>query len=352
MSITNLAFSPEANSIYESVQSSNSNQGTVESNQPATPAAGSSRQPPDFSNKTLIYPEKLLRNQSDFFQIKAIEYTPPNQGGQSSQPGLNSFYQSRTQQNLRSERSKGMVIFPMPAKVTDVNGTNWGEGFLNPAGAAAVGAYSAASGIAGGLISGELESGFKSAGGLLSGIKETLTDAGAYSYGSAYATTQAINQFGINLNPDELLARTQGTISNPNGELLFKGPRLRGYSFVYRMVPRNRNEARTIRQIVRFFKQSMLPPKSGILLNTPHVFFLEYKRKSNGVVKALNKFKPCALTDFNVDNSAGEGWNSYYDETEDISQPIATTIQLNFTELTPIFREDYAEFSNVDDVGY
>lgn len=340
-----LAFSPDANGIYESVQSSNNNQGTVEPNQPANSAQGTPQQAStfDFSSQTLIYPRNLLREQSDFFQIKAIEYTPPNQSNQTNQPGLNSFYQSQTQATLRTRASKGMVIFPMPAKVTDVNGTNWGEGFLNPAGAGAVSLYSAA----GAALSGE-----GGLGGLLKGVGETLTDAGAYSYGSAYATTQAISKFGVNISPDELLARTQGKISNPNGELLFKGPRLRGYSFVYRMVPRNRTEAATVRKIVRFFKQSMLPVKSGILLNTPYVFFLEYKRKSNGVVKALNKFKPCALTDFNVDNSAGEGWNSYYDEQEDLSQPIATTIQLNFTELTPIFREDYGEFSNSDDVGY
>jgi hypothetical protein len=67
----------------------------------------------------------------------------------------------------------------------------------------------------------------------------------------------------------------------------------------------------------------------------------------------LNKFKPCALTQFNVDNSArGNYWNSYYDDISDESQPISTTIQLSFQEITPIFYESYSEFSDTDDVGY
>ena len=41
-----------------------------------------------------------------------------------------------------------------------------------------------------------------------------------------------------------------------------------------------------------------------------------------------------------------------YDETDDVAQPIATTIQLTFTELTPIFRDNYNEFKDLDDVGY
>lgn len=338
------AFSSAANGIYDSVQSSNNNQGTVQASQPSNPATKQNQSSSSPSFGVMMYPAGLLQKQSDYFQIKSIQYTPPNKGGDIT----NSFYQIQTQDKLRNETSKGMVILPMPAKVIDISGANWGEGILNPVQALPVKAF------------GTLSNPAQAADNTLNAFKDKLTNpssafdeaASVLGYGAAYATSKAVSAVNINLDPNELLARTQGTISNPNGELLFKGPRLRSYSFTYRMVPRNRFEANIIRKIVRFFKQSMLPTKSGILLNTPYVFFLEYKRKQNGSVKALNKFKPCALTDFNVDNSAGEGWNSYYDETDDVAQPIATTIQLTFTELTPIFREDYDEFKSLDDVGY
>lgn len=342
------AFSPDAPNILDSSISSSSNEGSVEQNQPSNPSRGSRKPKVKFDKKELIYPRRLLREQSDFFVIKGINYTPPNKDGKI----IDSFYQTITQRKLRKEETVGTVILPMPAKVTDVSGANWGEGFLNPVQALAVGGFTKTGETINDLASGQGLDVLKGIPGAVGGAFGGVFNKENFSYGAAYATSQALQRANIQIDPNELLARSSGVISNPNGELLFKGPRLRGYSFTYRLVPRNRKEAKVIRQIVRFFKQSMAPSKSGILLDTPYVFFLEYKRKNNGVVKALNKFKPCALTDFNVDNTPGDGWNSYYDEDEDISQPIATTIQMNFTELTPIFRDSYDEFGDRDDVGY
>ena len=68
---------------------------------------------------------------------------------------------------------------------------------------------------------------------------------------------------GVNITPDQLLARTTGEILNPNMELLFNGPSLRSFRFSFKMTPRNRDEAIEIKNIIRCFKTHMAPKVSS-----------------------------------------------------------------------------------------
>ena len=88
---------------------------------------------------------------------------------------------------------------------------------------------------------------------------------------------------------------------------------------------------------------------SNFLLGTPDVFKLRYiKARTQRDIKGLNKFKTCALTSIAVDYTGEVGRFAAYEED---SQPVTTIISLSFTELTPIYDQDYAEFTNDDDVG-
>ena len=88
---------------------------------------------------------------------------------------------------------------------------------------------------------------------------------------------------------------------------------------------------------------------TNFLLGTPDVFKLRYiKARTQRDIKGLNKFKTCALTSISVDYTGEIGRFAAYEED---SQPVTTIISLAFTELTPIYDEDYAEFTNDDDVG-
>jgi len=62
----------------------------------------------------------------------------------------------------------------------------------------------------------------------------------------------------------------------------------------------------------------------------------------------LNKFKLCALTNMSV-NYTGDGVHAtYYDGT-----PISMQMDLSFSELTPIYNEDYDEYDSKEEgVGY
>ena len=48
-----------------------------------------------------------------------------------------------------------------------------------------------------------------------------------------------------------LLARTSGSVINPNMELIFKGPQLRQFGFTYKLSPRDNKETREIKKIIR-----------------------------------------------------------------------------------------------------
>ena len=88
---------------------------------------------------------------------------------------------------------------------------------------------------------------------------------------------------------------------------------------------------------------------SNFLLGTPDVFKLRYiKAKTQKDIKGLNKFKTCALKSVSVDYTGEAARFAAYNED---SQPVTTLVTLNFSELVPIYDEDYHEFTNDDDVG-
>ena len=54
----------------------------------------------------------------------------------------------------------------------------------------------------------------------------------------------------------------------------------------------------------------------------------------------MNSFKLCALTSCQI-NFAPDGSYQAYDDPSVISQPVRSVMTLGFTELTPIFWDDY-----------
>ena len=93
---------------------------------------------------------------------------------------------------------------------------------------------------------------------------------------------------------------------------------------------------------MRFFKQGMLPnrgTKSDLFLLSPNVFRLAFMNGSKRI-KSLNSFKICALTTCAI-NFAPDGVYQAYDDPNAISQPVRSQMTLGFSELTPIFGDDY-----------
>ena len=192
-------------------------------------------------------------------------------------------------------------------------------------------------------------------------MRQALDNKGFKRVTSAQAIAQAIGALGVNIDVDQAITRSSGAVRNPNLELLFKGPALRNFSFTIRLTPRNTDESKRIRMIVRALKQHSAVKRnpqlfsgtndigSNFLLGTPDVFKLRYiKARTQKDIKGLNKFKTCALNSISVDYTGEVGRFAAYEED---SQPITTVMSLSFTELAPIYDADYAEFTTDDDVG-
>lgn len=236
----------------------------------------------------------------------------------------------------------GSVTLPIQPTISDSNTVDWSGLQLN-----ALEAYAAGASI--NLASSKTPTELFDKGGfMLKDIVSKITTDKKYQT----ALNVAIAQEAVGIQG--LLSRATGGILNPNLELLFNGPQLRAFSFTFKMSPRSEKEATQVRNIIRFFKQGMSVKRtsSEVFLKSPHVFDVEYKTYDvNGVEKkhpSINKIKTCALIGCDVDYTPDGTYMTFNDPARTMT---SYQISLRFSELEPVYDNDYNVFAN-DDVGY
>ena len=245
---------------------------------------------------------------------------------------------------------KGTILLPMP-KVTDVNGVEWGKSELNSAGLTALNVTNIITG--GGTLSGKKGADQERDEAIRKAIasrdeKNSLLEGGAAAFAGTVAKL-AGTLTGSDLDADTFLARQGGKVLNPNAEMLFQGPVIRDFGFSFVMIARSEEEGREIRSIIKFLKLGMAPKfRSTTFLENPDVFTLEY-RSGNELLNTVNRFSPggLALTTMRVDYAPNGYWSAYRD-----SQPVAVKMDLDFTELRPIYQGDQEAIEGDDHVGY
>tara|TARA_B100001250_G_scaffold135580_1_gene115984 strand:+ start:551 stop:1714 length:1164 start_codon:yes stop_codon:yes gene_type:complete len=277
--------------------------------------------PDKFSD--VRYPYSAITNTMDFMKFSLYKYV---RGG--------GTVTSRNEESLLKKDRLGAVFLPIPSQLVDSNTTDYGQGSLN---------FIQEAGIEGGsaLIGGDTEGAKKAINSLVAGV------TGNKDLVSNYAATQAVNSLlGGSLPFSEVMARSSANVLNPNMELLFKGPTLRNFNFQFKFTPRFQKEAETVRTIIKIFKRNMAPrTQNAQLLKTPNIFEIQYIGKARDY---LNRMKLCALRNVTM-NYTGEGNFATYND----GSPISMIMTLSFTELTPIYNEDYAAYDNTSDgVGY
>ena len=328
---------------------------------------------PFFGGKSIKYPANAVYKSGagpsqDYMKFDMFKYTAPQSGylggyfnkkfdnakvGKEGQPATASFSQTitgglqRTSSGLGGVGGRnymGTVKMPIPNQLETSNGVSWGEGRANAFEAAAF------MGTFGGIRN--TLSGDKNVSDLLKGTFDAGTDvinkfkdgeAGdANTLISAAAAKAALSKVNINVDPNQFVTRSTGKAINPNLELLFAGPKLRSFQFSFNFAPQNPEDAKRARQIMRFFKQGMLPSRgtdSDLFLLSPNVFRLAFMNNGQRI-KSLNSFKICALTNCAI-NFTPDGMYQAYDDPSAISQPIRSIMTLGFTELSPILADDY-----------
>lgn len=144
-----------------------------------------------------------------------------------------------------------------------------------------------------------------------------------------------------------LLSRLEGAIFNPNLELLFQGPELRTFNFNFNLSPRDRDEAKSVKRIIKFFKKGMAVQRTQaeLFLKAPHTFDIEYLFEGKNLHTSLNKIKECALTSCSVDYTPSNSYMTFDDGT-----PVQYTLSLTFQELEPVYADEYDEDNH--SIGY
>lgn len=335
----------------------------------------------------LFYPSTILKDKQDYLKITQFNYQAPYADALFPRSGTNpdgsprrttadagSILTSGLQRGSAFKKKEiGYCILPIPEGINDTNKVSWGpEGMNNMTAAVVATMMNNTALTAGGLTATTITEAFTGANMMpLAVVGELLSKAsGSNGAASAAIRTQieatiasmAAQKAGFDVSPETILSRGYGVIPNQNLELLFNNVALRAFNFGFKLSPRSRSEADSVRRIIRFFKQGMAArvssagedPGDGVpgvaagstslFLGSPNVFQLSYVHgPTDEPIKGLNKFKTCALTDMSMQYTNGGMYQSFTD-----GQPAHMTMALSFTELEPVYENDYQANTTAD----
>lgn len=279
-----------------------------------------------YGKDPFVYPDKIDKNNQDFIKFEIFEYITKK--GSEENPLL------FAERQLKDK--KATIILPIQPTITDNNVVDWTSNNLNPV---ELGLYGIAS--AGMKADGQLTE-------ILGSMGNTVTqDSNVGKALLLYLKQKAIGTTG-------LVSRFGGAVVNPNMELLFQGPQLRPFNFSFRLSPRDDEEAKKVKNIIRIFKESMSVRTSsqGLFLAAPHIFGIKY---INGSTKkdhtSLNRIKTCALQSCSVDYTPDGSYMTFNDPTTGFPMT-SYNITLQFQELEPVTEKDYNDLNDINAIGY
>ena len=328
--------------------------------------------------KQLRYPSELANTEnSDYLSFGFYKYYPAyrkegalsgNRGGLESINQTNStnttenaatrsYFAGKTKAeklntpdgNFGRKMGEDILLY-MPPDISTSFAADWGGKEVNNATA---GGLAAASNI----LSGDVK-------GLADNVMSGFTSLGALPQSTAARITKSIAQAaGSNLNMNDVLAGTTGTMLNPNVEVLFGGPKLRNVSFAFKMSARNRDEAEDIHKICTIFKKNLLPgygasarildsalagliadsgvvDKTGLMgkygnfIEVPNLVMLKYMKGSK-MHPYLSQYKSLALTNVDVNYTPDGVYSTFVD-----GFPTAVELRISLVETKLVYKSE------------
>ena len=159
---------------------------------------------------------------------------------------------------------------------------------------------------------------------------------------------------GDSLSNDDIFGSISGAILNPNVELLFQGSDLRNFQLNFKLVPRNSKESGIINEICKIFKMCTLPQRDpgnvfgasnqGVtagFIGVPNLCRVSFM-KGGDVHPVLPIYKMCAITQVDVNYTPDGVYATYGD---DLGQPVAIDLALNFQETKLVFADEVSNNS-------
>jgi len=239
------------------------------------------------------------------------------------------------------------IELPIPQQINDNQAVTWGDETVNifELAGLAVGSSIISQG---GFTKDSMQKGVRIIQALTGKMNLGLSEERVQNAVIAAASGMAVNALGSNLDVNSVLSRSTGQVLNSNLELLFRGVQLRSFPFDVTFAPRDPKEAKVVKNIIRNLKQAMSARKSSgnssdassqgkYFLSAPSLFLLRYLKNGEDH-PFLNAFKPCALTQLNVNYTGSGTYSTYGDST-----PTNIQMRMVFKEINPIYAEDYED---------
>lgn len=311
--------------------------------------------------KSYRYPLRRIESKSDYLEIRIIKYEPPGfvpgdittTTNDQNETTISSFSLATIptgSETNKKQKPLKYIYLPIPQNLSDTSSITWGDDTLNPLEAFGL---KAGTSIAGNPVkaASAAKTFFGTFGSEIKGLTTQNKDLVASAVGGAL-----VNALGGSVSYQSILSRASGQILNPNLELLFQGVNLRSFPFVFDFAPRDQREAKEVKEIIRAFKYHMSPKSESttvsgtslgkVFIKSPDIFLIAYK-SGNKTHPFLNKFKPMALVDMQLNYTGSGTYSTYQDGT-----PVHMQMTLTFKELNPIYSEDYETEEGKIGVGY
>lgn len=141
-------------------------------------------------------------------------------------------------------------------------------------------------------------------------------------------------------NAAKLALSTQGLAINPQQQLLFDGIDFRTYQLSFTFTPYSRQEAETVKEIIKLFRFHAAPQittaAAGMFFVPPSTFDLDFLfngQRNNNVSRVAES----VIENIDV-NYAPNGWAAHDD-----GAPVQTTLTMNFKEIELIDKDKIKE---------
>ena len=293
----------------------------------------------------LIYPLKRQGYGGDYISFEIRTYQKSGLASPTAQGRTGTKDVTLVGMEKRQATTLAYIYLPIQSGISDSMSVDWGTGELSPITAAFANmAYSVINRAGQGDIGGYAKGAAKDFGNVLKGFGNASPELRAMMVN--YFVEQSV---GVN----GLLSRTIGGAINNNLELLFNGPTLRSFTFNFKLTAREPEEAVLIKNIIRYFKKSMVPglSQSKLFLLAPNVFKIKYVYTGKGDDAKghpyLNKIKVAALRDMSVNYTPDGNYMTYRD-----GSMTQYDLSLTFGEIDPIYEPDYYEGEGLEGMGW
>ena len=294
------------------------------------------------SEPPLRYPEGLGDSKQDMIKFSALEYKPAGKSLISPSGKVS----KRFLEPDGSQKSLIDIYLPIPQDINSANTAGWSDKDFSAVYAAL---YRASKGT------GDIGAGKDTTENVKSEVAAALQESGLMGEkGVDLITTkigaEAANTLtGAGIGMDDILSRQAGVIINPNKELLFNSISLREFGFSFVFTARSKTEADIIKKIIHSFKKHSAPKtgSTGFFLASPDVFQIAYLYNGPGEHPFLNKFKVAALKSVNVNYTGSSTYSTYHDGT-----PTHIIMSLGFSEIEPVYYEDFMDERGMSGTGY